>query len=158
MSSSKATLATPQKQYSRDKRSPVPKHEGISRVMSAIRAKNTDPEIKLKKELRANGLTGYRLNWKNAPGRPDIAFPGRKVAIFVHGCYWHRCPICAKPLPKHNTEFWENKFSKNTTRDKAKAEQLEALGWKVITVWECQIKTDMPGVMKNILQQMLPQV
>ena len=67
--------------------------------MRANRARNTGPELRLRKALREAGLGGYRLNWKKAPGRPDIAYPGRKVAIFVHGCYWHHCPRCYPNLP-----------------------------------------------------------
>ncbi|GAB3929409.1 very short patch repair endonuclease [Mucilaginibacter myungsuensis] len=139
------------KEYVRDKRSPVPKSATTSKVMSAIKAKNTDPEVKLRKLLWTKGLRGYRLNWKKAPGRPDIAFPGREVAVFVHGCFWHRCPICAHPLPKHNTEFWADKFGRNVARDKAKADQLTDLGWQVITVWECELKKDAEAAADNIV-------
>lgn len=141
-------------QYSRDKRSPIPKHAGVSKVMSANKAKNTKPEISLRKALWSNGIKGYRLNWKIVPGRPDIAFPGKKLAIFVHGCYWHRCPTCAYPLPKHNTDFWKNKFEKNVARDEIKKQELIKLGWKVITVWECEIKQKLDSIILNISNQL----
>lgn len=80
--------------YSRDKRSPVPKNDTVSRVMSANRAKNSKPEVRLRKALWHAGLKGYRLHHKRIPGRPDISFVGKKLAIFVHGCFWHRCPKC----------------------------------------------------------------
>ena len=140
--------------YSRDKRSPHPKHEGISKVMSANKAKNTKPEMALRKALWSNGIKGYRLNWKSVPGRPDIAFPGKKLAVFVHGCYWHRCPTCAYPLPKHNTDFWTNKFEKNIARDEIKKQELIKLGWKVITVWECEIKQKLDNIILNISNQL----
>jgi DNA mismatch endonuclease (patch repair protein) len=143
------------KQYSRDKRSPVPKNASVSSVMSANKAKNTKPELALRKLLWSKGIRGYRLNWKKAPGRPDIAFPGKKLAIFVHGCFWHRCPICTKALPKHNTEFWQKKFDRNVERDQAKADQLKELGWKVAIVWECQLKEQPDAIMKNILQEII---
>ena len=106
------------KSYSRDKRSPTPSSESTSKVMSANKAKDTKPEIKLRKILWKEGIRGYRLNWKKAPGRPDIAFPGRKIAIFINGCYWHRCPKCDLPLPKSNVQFWKDKFDNNIARDK----------------------------------------
>ena len=101
---------------------------------------NTKPELRLRQLLRAAGYPGYRLHWKQAPGTPDIAYPGRKVAIFVNGCFWHRCPHCAPPNPKSNSEFWETKFTRNRERDARKTRQLESSGWRVLTVWECQLR------------------
>jgi len=114
--------------YIRDGRAPIPTSEITSRVMSANLGKNTKPELVLRKALRTIGLPGYRLHWKNAPGRPDIVFPGRKIAIFVNGCYWHRCPHCNLPLPKSNTDFWMEKFEKNKERDAEKIRNLEEKG------------------------------
>jgi len=128
--------------YIRDKRSPIPLSEDTSKVMSANKAKNTKPEIALRKALWNSGVRGYRLNWKKAPGRPDISFPGRKIAIFINGCYWHRCPTCDLPLPKSNTEFWKEKFDNNIARDKKKNKELLDLGWNVLVFWECDIKSD----------------
>lgn len=128
--------------YTRDGRSPIPKNEGISRVMSSNRAKGTKPELALRKLLHSNGYRGYRTNYKKVPGTPDIAFVSKKIAIFINGCYWHRCPNCKLPLPKSNSIFWEDKFNKNVIRDKKKIEQLKEMGWTVITVWECQLKKD----------------
>lgn len=108
--------------------------------MRANRARDTGPERRLRAALRESGLGGYRLNWKKAPGRPDIAYPGRKLAVFVHGCYWHRCPKCYPGLPKSNTEFWARKFELNRERDLRKRAQLEAAGWRVIEVWECELR------------------
>ena len=128
-----------QKIYIRDKRSPKPKNETVSRVMGANKGKNTKPEILLRKALWKEGLRGFRTNYKKVAGRPDVAFPKKKLAIFVHGCYWHRCPHCDLPLPKNNTEFWRNKFERNKERDKEKVIQLQNIGWKVSTIWECEI-------------------
>lgn len=108
--------------------------------MSAIHAKNTKPELLLRKALRQNGLSGYRLHWKKVPGKPDIAYPNKKIAVFVNGCYWHRCPYCSPSTPKTHKSFWLNKFRKNIERDQRKVKELKKLGWTVITVWECQIK------------------
>ena len=130
------------KKYIRDGRAPIPEKEITSKIMSSVRAKNTKPEIMLRKALFYNGLRGYRLHWKKAPGRPDIAYPGKKIAIFVNGCYWHRCPHCKPSFPKTNIEFWTNKFEKNKERDERKKKELEDAGWKVFIFWECQIKKD----------------
>lgn len=130
-------------QYLRDRRSPAPKSEAVSRIMSANKGKDTSPEISLRKALWAMGVKGYRKNVKSLPGRPDIAFPSKKVAIFVNGCYWHRCPTCNFPIPKTNSDFWREKFRKNRLRDKRKIKDLQRLGWKTIVVWECSIKRDL---------------
>ena len=139
--------------YSRDKRSPTPKHTGVSKVMSANKAKNTKPELIIRKALWHNNIKGYRLNWEKVPGRPDVTFPGKKLAIFVNGCFWHRCPNCNYPLPKHNVEFWKNKFDKNVTRDKVKHDNLIDLGWKVVVIWECEIKSDLNKIVEKIAKE-----
>jgi len=136
--------------YIRDGRAPIPQKESTSRVMSAIKDKNTKPELILRKTLWHEGIKGYRLHWKKVQGRPDIAFPGRKVAVFVNGCFWHRCPHCDLPLPKSNTEFWEEKFQKNVNRDKRKIDQLQEIGWKVTTIWECQVKADLDSCVTKV--------
>lgn len=110
--------------------------------MQGNKRQNTKPELLVRQRLRAAGLTGYRLQWKKAPGRPDIAFPGRKVAIFVNGCFWHRCPHCNPSTPKRNTEFWEAKFRRNIERDARAITELKELGWTPITIWECELKRD----------------
>jgi DNA mismatch endonuclease (patch repair protein) len=102
---------------------------------------NTKPELRLRGLLREAGYPGYRLHWKQAPGTPDIAYPGRRVAIFVNGCFWHRCPHCTPPSPKSHSEFWSAKFQRNQERDARKQRQLEAAGWSVVTVWECELRS-----------------
>lgn len=129
----------PKKTYIRDGRAPIPKSENTSRVMSANKAKNTKPEIILRKLLWANGTRGYRCNYKKASGRPDIAFPKKRIALFVNGCFWHRCPHCKLPLPKSNIKFWEAKFSANKKRDNLKIKSLKRNGWKVFVIWECEV-------------------
>lgn len=139
-----------EKIYIRDGRAPIPVNERTSRTMSSIKAKNTKPELIVRKALWWNGIKGYRLHWKKAPGRPDIAFPGKKIAIFIHGCYWHRCTFCNPSPSKTHTEFWENKFRTNMEHDTAKTEALIDNGWTVITLWECQIKKDMAQCVAEI--------
>jgi len=136
--------------YIRDKRSPEPSSSIASKVMSSIQAKNTKPEIIFRKLLWKNGIRGYRLHWKNVAGRPDISFPGKKIAIFINGCYWHRCPKCNLPIPKSNAAFWESKFHKNVRRDKEKREILESLGWMVFVFWECEIKENPFPLIKEV--------
>jgi DNA mismatch endonuclease (patch repair protein) len=128
--------------YKTPLRNPPPTSETVSRTMQANRAKNTTPEVTLRKKLRECGLRGYRLHSKTVPGRPDISFGRQKVAIFVHGCFWHRCPKCKLALPKSNREFWIKKFGRNRARDKRKAKALKAEGWKVFQVWECEIQSN----------------
>lgn len=128
--------------YIRDGRAPIPKNESTSIVMRSNKANNTKPEILLRKALWKNNIRGYRLNYKKAPGRPDISFVSKKVAVFVHGCYWHRCPICNLCIPKSNSIFWKNKFEKNTERDERKNKELIEQGWKVLVLWECELKKD----------------
>lgn len=109
-------------------------------VMQANRSKNTKPELKLRAGLREAGLPGYRLHWRKAAGRPDVCYPGRKVAIFVNGCFWHRCPHCNLALPKTNVEFWRAKFERNQARDRRDYALLLGEGWTVLVVWECHLK------------------
>ncbi len=142
------------KKYCRDGRAPIPKNEQISKTMSAIKSKNTKPELLLRHALWHSGIKGYRLHWKKAPGKPDIAFPGRKIAIFVNGCFWHRCPHCHPSMPKVHIEYWDEKFKKNVERDKSKIELLKKDGWRVLSIWECQLKKD-SMMFVSIIQQML---
>ena len=114
--------------------------EATRHVMQANKSKNTKPELLVRRALRKAGLPGYRLHWKKCPGRPDICYPGRRVAIFVNGCFWHRCPHCNLPDPKSNKEFWQAKFARNRARDAQNHRDLVDRGWTVIVVWECALK------------------
>ena len=120
----------------------VRRRAAIRKSMKGNKRADTKPELLVRQHLRKAGLTGYRLQWKKAPGRPDIAFPGRKIAIFVNGCFWHRCPHCHPSVPKRNTAFWEAKFRRNVERDRAAVAALDQAGWTVITIWECELKRD----------------
>lgn len=138
------------KTYSRDGRAPVPKKEATSRIMSSIKSRNTRPELILRRALWDHGIRGYRLYWNKVPGRPDIAFPGKKIAIFVNGCFWHRCPYCNPPIPKSHSGFWENKFDRNIERDKRKIELLTNNNWKVMVIWECKIRNELKNCLSTI--------
>lgn len=113
-----------------------------SNCMSKISGKNTLPEKQVTRLLRSNGFTFGRHS-KNLPGKPDITFRNKRLAIFVHGCYWHQ-HHCRKGLstPKSNAAFWRKKRQDTKLRDKANVRALRKLGWKALTVWECQIKRE----------------
>ena len=107
--------------------------------MQGNKRANTKPELLMRERLREAGLGGYRLQWKVA-GHPDIAWPGKKVCVFVNGCFWHRCPHCKLSTPKKNVEYWTAKFERNVERDRENVAALEADGWRVHVVWECELK------------------
>ena len=115
--------------------------------MSCIKGRNTRPELLLRKEL---WRCGYRYRLKNKlPGRPDIVFPGMKVAIFVDGCFWHKCPEHFK-APQNNAEFWKIKIESNYERDQKVVSQIKELGWNVIRIWEHEIKKDLQSTLNQI--------
>jgi DNA mismatch endonuclease (patch repair protein) len=136
--------------FMRDGRAPIPESESTSRIMSAIRGKETKPELTLRKALRNIGVRGYRLHFKKAPGRPDITYPRRKVAIFVHGCFWHSCPDCNLPLPKSHTDWWRKKLERNKARDLEKIRALQSDGWQVLVCWEHEIKRNPIACAKRV--------
>ncbi len=123
-----------------EERALVKRRAAVRKSMQGNKRRDTKPELLVRQRLRAAGLTGYRLDWAKAPGRPDIAFPGRKIAIFVNGCYWHRCPHCNPSMPSKNVEFWKAKFRRNVERDARALTELEEAGWCAITIWECELK------------------
>lgn len=131
---------------------PDPTSEAVSRSMKGNRGRDTGPELLLRRLLREAGYPGYRLHWKKAPGRPDIAYPGRKVAIFVNGCFWHRCPHCRPAEPKSHSDFWRTKFELNRERDARKVRELEEAGWSVVTVWECELKDAASKTVRRIVR------
>lgn len=110
-----------------------------SRMMSGIQGKNTKPELLARKYLHSSGFR-YRLHAKELPGKPDLVFPKYKAVVFVHGCFWHQHPRCKlATMPASNVEFWKQKLGANRERDQRNKRMLKALGWSVLTVWECQL-------------------
>lgn len=108
-----------------------------SRMMARIRGKNTKPELLVRKALFATGFR-YRLHHRELPGSPDIVLPGRRVAIFVHGCFWHQHKHCRfAKVPASRSEFWISKLAGNVERDRKTIESLKTDGWRVFIVWEC---------------------
>jgi len=110
-----------------------------SERMSLIRAKDTKPELTVRRLIHSMGFR-YRLHSNNLPGKPDLVFTRQKKAIFVHGCFWHLHDYCKKArLPKSNLDYWYPKLTGNKTRDLLNQTKLESLGWKILVVWECEV-------------------
>lgn len=124
-----------------------------SAQMARIRARDTKPEMRVRRALHGAGLR-YRLHAKGLPGKPDLVFPGCRVALFVHGCFWHQHPdpVCKLArMPKSRLEFWRPKLEGNRVRDENVRAELEGLGWAVLEVWECQTKsTDLEQLTKLV--------
>lgn len=113
-----------------------------SRVMAAIRSwGNRTTEERMRAALTRFRIKGWRRHSASLPGRPDFVFPREKVAVFVHGCFWHGCPRCAR-TSKTNQDFWREKVANNRQRDRRVTAKLRKLGYVVITIWECRLKTD----------------
>ena len=118
--------------------------------MSRIRGADTKPEVLVRSWLFRDGFR-FRKNDRRLPGAPDVVLPRYKVVIFVNGCFWHRHRGCRYAyMPKSRIDFWTKKFAQNTVNDKLNRDRLEAMGWKVITIWECELKENMNEVMGNI--------
>jgi len=117
--------------------------------MSKIKCRDTKPEILLRKFLFASGVRGYRVNYR-IKGKPDIVFLGKKIAVFVHGCFWHKCPKCFQK-PATNKAFWLDKINSNVKRDKEINAVLNKLGWKVMRFWEHDIIRNSERCCKKIL-------
>lgn len=128
-----------------------------SKNMSAIRGKNTGPEVFVRKMLHGQGFR-FRLNVKDLPGKPDIVLPKYHMVIFVHGCFWHQHFGCKYAvMPKSNGDFWRKKLEGNVARDIKNIASLEALGWNNIVVWECEInKPDFPNRLRDTILGVLP--
>ena len=111
-----------------------------SRNMQAIKAtNNASTERRIRAYLSRHGVSGWRIRPPGLPGSPDFIFPAKRIAIFVDGCFWHGCPKCGH-IPKSNVKYWEPKLKRNKARDRAANSQLRSVGFKVIRLWECDIK------------------
>lgn len=124
-----------------DKLTPARRSENMSRIRSI----ETRPELHVRKLVRNLGYSGYRLHRKDLPGKPDIAFIGRRKAIFVHGCFWHQHPdpgCLDGRLPKSRQEYWLPKLERNQKRDAAAFKQLVEAGWTVLVIWECDLRRE----------------
>ncbi|WP_082306082.1 very short patch repair endonuclease [Achromobacter piechaudii] len=121
-----------------------------SQRMARVKSRDTKPELAVRRALYARGFR-YRLQDRRLPGKPDIVFHGRKKIIFVHGCFWHMHDVACSlsRMPKSNLDFWRPKLEGNRNRDEMKLEELRALGWKVIVVWECELR-DMGNTLRRL--------
>lgn len=119
--------------------------------MTRVRYKDTKPELRLRKALWAAGLR-YRLSYR-LPGHPDLAFPGKQLAVFVDGCFWHGCPLHAT-FPKTNKQFWDKKLRQNKDRDTWVNEKLASLGWRVVRIWEHEISGDVAPIVERIKSEL----
>ena len=122
--------------------------------MSANRARDTGPERELRRALHLAGAPQFGVNDDSLPGRPDITFPASRLAVFVHGCFWHHCPYCQRDVPKSHPEFWRAKFRANATRDRRKKEALNRLGWRVITIRECRLRSNPEGTVARVMKKL----
>lgn len=123
--------------------------------MSQIHSKNTKPEILVRSVLHRLGLR-FRIHRKDLPGKPDIVLPKLKTIIFVHGCFWHRHKNCKEASsPKTNIQYWEKKITNNTKRDKKHKKDLITLGWRVIIIWECEMKGTIENRIKIIKRKLI---
>lgn len=124
-----------------------------SRMMSGIKGKNSKPEILIRKMLFGAGYR-FRLHSRDLPGTPDIVLPGRKIAIFVHGCFWHAHKGCKYfKIPATRPDFWIAKLQSNVDRDNRAVERLRAMGWRVLCIWECATRD--PEMATSLLERMI---
>lgn len=123
-------------------------------TMSRVKGKDTIIEVQVRKYLFSKGFR-FRKNDKRYPGKPDIVLPKYKTIIFVNGCFWHQHPNCSRAkLPVNNAEYWKNKLERNAITDRMKKQQLTQMGWKVITLWECELKKDFIGVLETVVKEL----
>lgn len=113
------------------------------RIMAAVRSRDTTPELRLRKALYALGVRGWRCHYRRAPGRPDLAWPARKVAVFVDGAFWHGHP--SKHRPGRSGDYWDHKIARNVERDREVDRKLDELGWAVERIWDFEIRRDLEG-------------
>lgn len=125
-------------------KAPKASSEAVSRSMKSNKSSGTKPELILSKLLRK------RLYKNNLPGNPDFIYPKKKLAVFVHGCFWHRCPECKLPMPKSNRIYWKNKLDKNIRRDSRVRIDLRKIGWSSLVVWEHEVKNNSRKVVSRI--------
>ncbi len=120
-----------------DSRTPAQRRK----IMQSVGTKNTGPELKVRRLLHKLGYR-YRLHVKELPGKPDVVFPARRLALFIHGCYWHGHGCSKGRLPKSRLDYWMPKIRQNQARDAANRSALQGMGWRAVTLWQCQLGDD----------------
>lgn len=125
--------------------------------MQSVSSKDTGPELIVRSAAHRLGLR-FRLHRKDLPGKPDLVFPRYRIALFVHGCFWHRHKGCRKAsMPKSNRAFWSLKFDRNISRDRKNVLDLRRLGWRVVVIWQCEVGT-VPDAMRLLEHKLMPVV
>jgi DNA mismatch endonuclease (patch repair protein) len=119
------------------------------RIMAAVKSRNTGPDVELRKALYARGLRGWRCDYKWALGCPDIAWPARRVAVFVDGAFWHGHP--SRHKPGRSGEYWDRKIEQNVARDRRVNRELGESGWSVLRIWDFEIRKDLEGVVTRVV-------
>jgi DNA mismatch endonuclease, patch repair protein len=119
-----------------------------SQIMAAVRGKHTNPELILRKALFAAGVRGWRCHYRAAPGTPDVAWPSRRVAVFVDGAFWHGHP--SRHKPGRSGPYWDDKISGNVERDRRVDDELARQGWTVIRVWDFEVRKDLQSVVERV--------
>ncbi|MGE0134655.1 MAG: very short patch repair endonuclease [Dehalococcoidia bacterium] len=117
--------------------------------MAAVRGKDTAPEIRVRRALHAAGYR-FRLHLRNLPGRPDVVLPRHRMAVFVHGCFWHGHGCERAKRPATNSDYWDAKRARNVQRDKNAQRDLRAQGWRIAVIWTCQLETDTVALLRRL--------
>lgn len=117
--------------------------------MAAVRQRNTEPELMLRRALYAAGIRGWRCNWRGAAGRPDLAWPALRIAIFVDGAFWHGHP--SRHRPGRSGTYWDEKIAGNVARDRRIDAELQAGGWQVVRIWDFEVRRQLAGVVERVV-------
>lgn len=128
-----------------------------SKMMAGIKSKNTKPELVIRSGLFARGLR-FRLHPKELPGKPDLVFPKYKTVLFVHGCFWHAHDCHLFRIPSSNQEYWQKKLIGNRDRDQIQQDQLKQAGWRVLIVFECELRGQSALAVENLLNNLTVQI
>jgi DNA mismatch endonuclease, patch repair protein len=123
--------------------------EQRTRIMAAVRSKNTSPEVRLRRALFQAGVRGWRCHYKRAPGKPDIAWPSLRIALFVDGAFWHGHP--SRHKPGRSGTYWDNKIAGNIERDREADVALRDAGWTVIRIWDFEVRRDLAAVVDRVV-------
>jgi DNA mismatch endonuclease, patch repair protein len=124
-----------------------------SSIMRRVRgANNRSTERRFVAALVRRGVRGWQRSGITLPGRPDLVFPDRKIAVFLDGCFWHRCPRCARPMPVSRASYWQAKIDRNVERDRQATRALRKLGWNVVRLWEHQLTSDLASAVNRLLR------
>jgi DNA mismatch endonuclease (patch repair protein) len=130
--------------------------EQRKQIMAAVRSKNTSPEVRLRRALFEAGVRGWRCHYERAPGKPDLAWPSLKVALFVDGGFWHGHP--SRHKPGRSGEYWDEKIAGNVARDRETDAALHAAGWTVLRIWDFEVRRDLPAVLDRVLSALAEHV